>query len=154
MVKNTSEKFSHKHYTESKDNICQVYPSTKNLKGLPKDTVVVKLRGSSAFSYSPESEGKTRYMIARLETNGDLVNLGILKQYEAVVQLKQLLEVSPRFFSKKKFAPNKNGTFSQAFLEIIGTNKISQEVEGVPTLQQAKAFMVSGYKGKVTDYMN
>ena len=142
----------HRFYTKEEDQICYAYPSSK--KYLPKGILLVKLRGSSSFEFSPESEGKTRYMIATQTTDGKFKNLGILKQYEAVIQLQELFKAYPKILSRKAFKPSKAGTMSSAFMEEIGTNAISDRFEEVPTLQECKAFMNARFKGYVQDYMS
>jgi len=142
----------HRFYTKEEDNICNVYKSSR--KWLPKPYVLVKLRGTSSFEFSPESEGKTRYMIATQTNEGKFKNLGILKQYEAVIQLQELFRAYPKVLSRKAFKPNKAGTMSSAFMEEIGTNAISDRFEEVPTLQECKAFMNARFKGSVQDYMS
>ena len=151
MAKNTSE-FTWTHYKKAEDKICDVYPSSK--KWLPKDIVLVKLRGSSAFEFSPESGGKTRYMLETQTEDGKFTNLGVLKQYEAVIQLQELLSAYPKILSRKAFKPNADGSMSKTFMEEIGTNAISDRFEEVPTLQQAKAYMNGRFKGSVQDYMS
>ena len=142
----------HRFYTKEEENICYAYPSSK--KYLPKGYLLVKLRGSSSFEFSPESEGKTRYMIATQDTQGKFKNLGILKQYEAVIQLQELFKAYPKVLTRKAFKPTKAGTMSSAFMEEIGTNAISDRFEEVPTLQECKAFMNGRFKGTVQDYMS
>jgi methyltransferase-like protein len=150
MAKST---FTLKYFTTPSEAILSTYNGSK--KWLPNDNwIVVKLRGSHSFEFSPESEGKTRYMIAEVNSKGEFKNLGILKQYEAVIQLKELFENYPKVLKRKDYTPNKNGTMSAKFLTEIGTNAISENFDGVPTLQECKAFMNARFKGTVKDYMS
>ena len=87
-----------KHYTTDTEAVISPYKATK---WLPNDMRVVKLRGKYAFKFAPESEGKTRYMIASVNTKGEFKNLGILKQYEAVLQLKELFTNYPKVLNRK-----------------------------------------------------
>ena len=114
--------------------------------------VVVKTRGSISEKYDKESEGKTRYIICDL-LNGSYNPLGVLKQYEAVVQFGALMKLSPNPLNRKALKPLKNGTMSAEFMNLIGSNKIANEFEGkVPTIQQSKAYMNSKFKGSPLDY--
>ena len=140
-----------KHYTTDTEAVISPYKATK---WLPNDMRVVKLRGKYAFKFSPESEGKTRYMIASVNTKGEFKNLGILKQYEAVLQLKELFTNYPKVLNRKAFTPNKDGSMNSKFMELIGTNAISEQFEEVPTLQECKAFMNAKFSGKIQDYMS
>lgn len=149
MAKSTH---THKYYVKQEENICQVYPSSK--KYLPTGMVLVKLRGFSSFEFSPESEGKTRYMIATQTNDGKFKNLGILKQYEAVIQLQELFKAYPKVLSRKAFKPNKDGSMSAEFIAEVGTNAIADRFEEVPSLQECKAFMNARFKGSVQDYMS
>tara|TARA_R100000458_G_scaffold55021_1_gene58625 strand:- start:939 stop:1379 length:441 start_codon:yes stop_codon:yes gene_type:complete len=144
-------KYKHKFYTKANEAIIAPY---KALSMLPENMTVVKLRGEYAFKFAPESEGKTRYMIASVNQNGEFKNLGILKQYEAVVQLKQLFTQYPKVLRRKAYIPNKDGSMSKQFMELIGTNAIKEHFEDVPTLQEAKAFMNAKFAGKIEDYMS
>ena len=99
-----------KHYTTDTEAVISPYKATK---WLPNDMRVVKLRGKYAFKFSPESEGKTRYMIASVNTKGEFKNLGILKQYEAVLQLKELFTNYPKVLSRKAYTPNKDGSMNK-----------------------------------------
>mgnify|MGYP003114687269 FL=1 len=139
------------HYTTDTEAVISPYKATK---WLPNDMRVVKLRGKYAFKFSPESEGKTRYMIASVNTKGEFKNLGILKQYEAVLQLKELFTNYPKVLNRKAFTPNKDGSMNSKFMELIGTNAISEQFEEVPTLQECKAFMNAKFSGKIQDYMS
>ena len=113
---------------------------------------VVKTRGDISLKYDKESEGKTRYIICDL-VDGNYKPLGGLKQYEAVIQFKALMEISPSPLNRKALKPLKNGSMSSEFMGLIGANRIAQEFEGkVPTIQQAKAFMNSKFKGSPLDY--
>lgn len=141
------------HYVTEAESIINTYNASK--KWLPSDDmIIVKLRGIHAFQYSPESCGKTRYMIAQVNGKGEFKNLGILKQYEAVLQLKSLFENYPKVLSRKAFKPNKNGTMNSTFLAEVGTNAISDRFEEVPSLQECKAFMNARFAGKIQDYMS
>ena len=140
-----------KHYTTDTEAVISPYKATK---WLPNDMRVVKLRGKYAFKFSPESEGRTRYMIASVNTKGEFKNLGILKQYEAVLQLKELFTNYPKVLNRKAFTPNKDGSMNSKFMELIGTNAISEQFEEVPTLQECKAFMNAKFSGKIQDYMS
>jgi predicted GH43/DUF377 family glycosyl hydrolase len=140
-----------KHYTTDTEAVISPYKATK---WLPNDMRVVKLRGKYAFKFSPESEGKTRYMIASVNTKGEFKNLGILKQYEAVLQLKELFTNYPKVLSRKAYTPNKDGSMNTKFMELIGTNAIAEQFEEVPTLQECKAFMNAKFSGKIQDYMS
>jgi len=141
-----------KYYTVDTEAVISPYKS--KLKGAPSDMRIVKLRGKYAFKFSPESEGKTRYMIATINSKGEFKNLGILKQYEAVLQLKELFENYPKVLKRKAYTPNKDGSMNTKFMEQIGTNAISEQFEEVPTLQECKAFMNSKFSGKIQDYMS
>lgn len=146
-----ASKYTLKHYTTDDTSVISPYKATK---WLPNDMRVVKLRGKFAFKFSPESEGKTRYMIASVNTKGEFKNLGILKQYEAVLQLKELFTNYPKVLNRKAYKPNKDGSMNSKFMELIGTNAISEEFEEVPTLQECKAFMNAKFSGKIQDYMS
>ena len=153
MIKLSKTKYTLKYFTSPSEAILSTYASSKSW--LPNDNmIIVKLRGSHAFEFSPESEGKTRYMIAEINSKGEFKNLGILKQYEAVIQLKELFTAYPKVLKRKAFTPNKNGTMNATFLSEVGTNAISDRFEEVPSLQEAKAFMNAKFKGKIQDYMS
>jgi len=114
--------------------------------------VVVKTRGSISEKYDKESEGKTRYIICEL-SEGNYKPLGVLKQYEAVIQFKELMNLAPNPLNRKALKPLKNGQMSAEFMSLIGSNKIANEFEGkVPTIQQSKAYMNSKFKGSPLDY--
>jgi hypothetical protein len=141
------------YYLKDEDIIQNIYKSSK--KWLPNNMVLVKLRGTPSFKFSPEGLGKTRYMIASVKSNGEFKNLGILKQYEAVVQLQELCKQYPKILSRKAFKPTKSGTMSETFIKEIGTNAIAERFpKEVPTLQEAKAYMNAGFKGKPQDYIS
>jgi hypothetical protein len=114
--------------------------------------VVVKTRGSISEKYDKESEGKTRYIICEL-SEGNYKPLGVLKQYEAVIQFKELMNLAPNPLNRKALKPLKNGQMSAEFMSLIGSNKIANEFEGkVPTIQQSKAYMNAKFKGSPLDY--
>ena len=79
--------------------------------------------------------------------------MGVIKQYEAVIQFKELMNLAPNPLNRKALKPLKNGQMSAEFMSLIGSNKIANEFEGkVPTIQQSKAYMNAKFKGSPLDY--
>jgi hypothetical protein len=69
-----------------------------------------------------------------------------LTDYKAYMQFKSIVVDNPEVLKKGKFKLNSNGTLPKSLLDLLGTDKISKEIAGVPTRAECQAIQDSWNK--------
>ena len=102
----------------------------------------VKLVGKD----SPREEGKSAFFIMQRTDvfgNGKKLHEKPLTHYPAIMQFKQIIANNPDALKKGKYKLNANGTIPKALIDLLGTDKVAKEIDGVMTLAQCKEEMKS-----------
>jgi hypothetical protein len=118
------------------------YNPFKDDKGNNTSYYGVKLVGTD----SPREDGKSAFFIMQQTDslgNGKRLHTKPLTHYPAIMQFQQIVAYNPKALQKGKFKLTKTGTLPKALIDILGTDKVAKEIEGVLTLSQCKAVMQS-----------
>ena len=97
-----------------------------------KLTGVNSTKSNGANSFYIMQLGKTAFDTKPLHKES-------LTDYKAYMQFKSIVVDNPEVLKKGKFKLNSNGTLPKALLDILGTDKISKEIAGVPTRAECQA---------------
>ena len=69
--------------------------------------------------------------------------IGVIRSYQAYEQFSDICENAPSTSTKGKYKLSANGTIPKVLLDILGTNKVAEEIKGVRTLEEVSATMDS-----------
>ena len=119
---------------------------------IPKSKRYSKIQGTQYYgvklvgSESPRDGGKSAFFVMK-ETdsmgNGKPLHKEPLTHYPAYMQFQALVVNNPDALKKGKFKLTSTGTLPKALVQILGTDKVAKEIEGVPTLAECKKQMAS-----------